>query len=225
MRSRTLIIVVGAIVAILGLAGIALLVSGGDDANSGGVLAPGETVRPTYGPDVQETRSVEVKGDPLPPFDSAVEVDPAIGKPMPIVTGSTFDGLPMTIGGPTDGPTLYAFFAHWCPHCNDEIPNLIELQARAGIPAGMSVVGISTGVDSSAPNYPPSKWTVNKDWPWPMMADDAQSTSFVVNGGSGFPYLMLVDKSGNVLARESGEHSAEDTAKWIKQALADAPAA
>ena len=69
MKNRTVIIVVGVVVLVLGLAGAAVLLSGGDDESSGGVLAPGETTRPTYGDDVQENRPVEVAGDPLPGLD------------------------------------------------------------------------------------------------------------------------------------------------------------
>jgi hypothetical protein len=88
----------------------------------------------------------------------------------------------------------------------------------------MNVVAISTAVDSSAPNYPPSEWIVDKEWPseWPVMADSVESTGFVVNGGGGFPYLMVVDAEGNVLARASGTKSAEELATWISDALATA---
>ncbi len=221
MKNRTVMIVVGVVVLVLGLAGAAVLL-GGDDESSGGVLAPGETTRPTYGDDVQENRPVEVAGNPLPGLDSVADDDVAIGTAMPVIDGATFDGNAMTIGGATDGPTLYVFLAHWCPHCNDEIPELIELNNRDGLPEGMNVVGISTAVDNTAPNYPPSQWIVDKDWPaeWPVMADSADSTSFVVSGGSGFPYLVITDADGNVLARDSGTKSAEDLAAWIQLALA-----
>ncbi len=221
MKNRTVIIVVGVVVLVLGLAGAAALLSGGDD-DSSGVLAPGETTRPTYGDDVQENRPVEVTGNPLPGLDTVADADPAIGTPMPVVTGATFDGEAVTVGGPTDGPTMYVFLAHWCPHCNDEIPELIDLKNRGGLPEGMNVVAISTAVDNSAPNYPPSEWIVDKEWPsqWPVMADSVESTSFVVNGGGGFPYLMVVDADGNVLARASGTKSAEELATWIDDALA-----
>ena len=224
MKNRTVIIVVGAIVLVAGLAGAAVLLSGDDDASSGGVLAPGETTRPTYGADVQENRPVEVTGDALPPLGEMVDVDPAVGLPTPVVEGATFDGNAMSIGGPTDGPTLYVFFAHWCPHCNDEIPELIQLRNRGGIPDGMDVVAISTSVEKSAPNYPPSEWIVDREWPseWPVMADSVESTSFLVNGGGGFPYLLLVDAEGDVLVRASGTKSAEDLATWISDALATA---
>jgi hypothetical protein len=57
-----------------------------------------------------------------------------------------------------------------------------------------------------------------------VLADSVESTSFVVNGGGGFPYLMIVDADGNVLDRASGTKSAEDLAVWIQAAL-DTPAA
>jgi len=151
-----------------------------------------------------------------------VDVDPAIGTAMPLVEGAGFDGRPVTVGGPTDGPTLYVFLAHWCPHCNDEIPELIELENRDGIPEGVNVVAISTAVDETRPNYPPSDWLVDKNWPsqWPVMADSVESTSFVVNGGGGFPYLVIADADGNVLDRASGAKSAEELATWLEDTLA-----
>ncbi len=220
MKNRTVIIVVGVIVLVLGLAGAAVLLTGGDDESSG-VLAPGETPRETYGDDVEQNRPVQVTGDALVGLDTVVDVDPAVGQAMPVIEGAGFDGRPITVGGPTDGPTMYVFLAHWCPHCNDEIPELIDLKNSDGIPEGMNVVAISTGVDDGAPNYPPSEWLVDKDWPsqWPVMADSVDSTSFVVNGGGGFPYLMIVDADGNVLDRASGTKSAEDLAAWIETAL------
>jgi cytochrome c biogenesis protein CcmG, thiol:disulfide interchange protein DsbE len=221
VKNRTVIIVVGVIVLVVGLAGAALLLTGDDDS-SAGVLAPGQTTRPPYGDDLQENRPVGVTGDALPALGTVVDADPALGMAMPLVEGATFDGNAVTVGGPTDGPTLYVFLAHWCPHCNDEIPELIELRNRGGLPDGMNVVAVSTAVDSSAPNYPPSEWIVDKQWPseWPVMADTAESTSFVVNGGGGFPYLMVADAEGNVLVRASGTKSAEELATWISDALA-----
>jgi thiol-disulfide isomerase/thioredoxin len=223
VKNRTVIIVVGVIVLVLGLAGAAMLL-GGDDESSAGVLAPGQTTGLTYGDDVQENRPVEVTGDALPALGAVVDADPAVGMAMPVVEGATFDGKEVTIGGPTDGPTLYVFLAHWCPHCNDEIPELVELSNRGGLPDGMNVIAVSTGVDSSGPNYPPSEWLVDRQWPakWPVMADSAESTGFVVNGGGGFPYLMVADAEGNVLVRASGTKSAEELAVWISDALATA---
>lgn len=222
-KNRTLLMIVGVIVVVLGLAGIAVLAGGGDDSSSA-VVDPNETVAESSG-DVEENRPIQVEGDNVPTLDDTVDPDPAIGMAFPTIDGQSFDGAPVSIGGAGDGPTMVVYLAHWCPHCNNEIPELIELDNSDGVPADMRVVGVSTGVDKAAPNYPPSKWLANKDWPWEAMADDANSSAFVRSGGSGFPYLVILDADGNVLARDSGEKSADDLAVWIRDALANAPTA
>jgi cytochrome c biogenesis protein CcmG, thiol:disulfide interchange protein DsbE len=218
-NNRTLIIVIGAIVAVLALAGIAVVISGDDEST--GVLAPGETRPEPSGP-VEQNRPVDVAGPPLVTLDDTVVPDPGIGAAFPEMEGQTFDGTPISLGGATDGPTLLVFLAHWCPACNQEVPELIELRNRDGIPADMGVIGISTAVDNSAPNYPPSDWLADRGWPWETVADDAQSTAFLFGGGSGFPYLVILDADGNVLARDSGTKPAEELAVWIADALATA---
>jgi thiol-disulfide isomerase/thioredoxin len=209
VKNRTLYIVIGVIVVVLGLAGIAVLVAGGDDGDSNSTSAA----------EVEQNRTVSVSGEIVPTLDSAVAVDPAVGTSFPTIDGQSFDGTAVTLGGPTDGPTMQVYLAHWCPHCNAEIPELIELMESGGMPADLAVVGVSTGVDPTAPNYPPSEWLDDKGWPWAVMADDEASTAFVVGGGSGFPYLVILDADGNIVARDSGEKSAEDLKVWIDTAL------
>lgn len=218
--NRTLIIVIGAVVGVLALAGIAVLVSG-DDGDSAGVLAPGETVSEPAGP-VEQNRPVEVTGPPLVTFDENVVPDPGIGTAFPVMEGQSFDGTPITLGGETDGPTLLVFLAHWCPACNQEMPELVELNNRDGVPEGMNVIGVSTAVDNTRPNYPPSDWFADQRWPWDVMADDANSTAFLFGGGSAFPYLVVVDADGNVLARDTGVKPAEELAEWLRDATASA---
>lgn len=222
MKNRTAIIVVGAIVLVVGLAGLAVLLSGGDDESSG-VLAPGQTTVAIASGDVQEIRPVTVsEGAPLPALERDGAPDAAIGMATPVIDGATSSGEPLTVGGATDGPTLYVYLAHWCPACNQEIPELIQLRNRDGVPEGMNVVAVSTAVDNSGPNYPPSKWLADTKWPteWPVMVDSKDSEAFAFNGGGAFPYLMVVDADGTLLDRASGVKSAEELAVFIQQALA-----
>ena len=216
-KNRTFVIVAGVVVLILAAALIAVLVTGGDDSSdSSGAADP-----------VEQTRPVEATGDPLVPFEDAYidpSADPAVGTASPVVTGEDFDGTPMTIGGPSDNPTMLVFLAHWCPHCNREVPELIALNDAGGVPDDLNVVGISTAVASDRPNYPPSEWIVDKGWPWPTMADDDGSDAFLEFGGSGFPYLVILDSDGTVLARQSGESTADALGAWIDAVLATASA-
>lgn len=218
--NRTPIIIVGAVVVVAVLAGLAVLLTGGDDESSGGVVDPSETTEPA-GP-VEQTRPVEITGEPVPTLTDGLPSDPGIGTPLPLIEGQSFDGTPITLGGEADGPTLIVYLAHWCPACNAEVPELVELTNRGGVPEGMEVVAVSTAVDQTRANYPPSDWLADNDWPWPAMADDADSNAFLFSGGSGFPYLVILDENGDVIARESGTRDAEQIAEWIQESLAGA---
>jgi thiol-disulfide isomerase/thioredoxin len=215
-------VVVGAVVLVVALiAVLAAVLSSGDDSDAGSDSDPAApTVEPTDV--VGEVLPVEVDGDPLPTFEG--EPDGAVGSAAPVVSGQGFDGTPMSVGGPTGSPTLVVFLAHWCPHCNREIPELVELNDRGDIPDDLEVVGVSTAVASDRPNYPPSQWLVEKDWPWPAMADDQIASTFGAFGGSGFPFLVLLDGDGTVVARTSGESSADEIQRWIDESLATASA-
>jgi thiol-disulfide isomerase/thioredoxin len=218
-NNRTLLVVVGAVLLVLALAGLAVVLTGDDD-EAGGVLAPGESAPAPV--EVEEARPVEVSGAPVPAYDREAASDPAIGTALPTLAGQTFDGQPITVGGPSDGPTLVVYLAHWCPFCNEEIPELIEVNQRGGFPDDLTVVGVSTRADPTAPNYPPSEWLVEKGWPWRTLADSEGSTAFLASGGAGLPYLVLLDAEGNIIDRHAGTRSADDIEAWVNEALATA---
>ena len=146
------------------------------------------------------------------------ENDPARGKIAPTVNGFGFDGAPLTIT-PTGKPRLVVFLAHWCPHCNAEIPRLIEWKDSGAMPGDLEVIGVSTGARDDAPNWPPSQWVVDKAWPWPVMADSEDQGAALAYGVSGYPGLILLNGDGKVLARRSGEASIEDLKAWAREFL------
>lgn len=216
-KNRTFVIVAGVVVLIIAAALIAVLATGGSD-DSGDSSASGDS-----GAEIEQTRPVEVTGEALAPFEDPA-ADPAVGQASPVVNGQGFDGTAMTIGGAGDKPTLLVFLAHWCPHCNREVPEVIKLNDAGGIPADLDVVGISTAVASDRPNYPPSEWIVDKGWPFPTMADSENSEALSTFGGTGFPFLVMVDSDGTVLARQSGESTADELGAWIDATLATSSA-
>lgn len=189
-QSYTPFIVLGAIVLVA--IGIALLASGGDD----------DTSTPTGGDpsDLLATAGITAGGASLPPIPGGGG-DPAIGAPAP-----TLEGLDPT-GQPTDveyeQPTLLAFLAHWCPHCRAELPELVELAEEGGL-EGMDAVIVLTGTDESAPNYPPAPWVEHAGWPGRVILDDERGTAASAFGLTSYPYLVLVDADGEVVARNAG---------------------
>jgi thiol-disulfide isomerase/thioredoxin len=194
-QTRTLLLIAGlvALVAIIGVIVAVVVGTGGDGDDS----------------DAEPYGSVSVSGQPLPEFSEEMRTgavdDSAIGQPVPIVSGADYAGEATVIDPSADGPTMIVLLAHWCPHCNNEMPELNDWRDAGDVPDGLNIVGVSTGVREDAPNFPPDQWLVDKDWQWPVLADDQNGTAMDAYGGTSYPTMVFVDGNGDVFRRVSGE--------------------
>lgn len=175
-----------------------------------------------------EVRAVAVIGDALPEYAGSIENDPAVGMVAPGLIGEDYTGSQVVAAHGTDRPTLVVFLAHWCPHCNDEIPELNALRDAGRWPAGLDIVAVSTAIAPDRPNFPPSRWLVEKDWTYPVIADELDMgiesfTAATAYGVTGFPFMTLVGSDGTVLARWSGSAGA-DAIEALVTGLLDQPA-
>jgi thiol-disulfide isomerase/thioredoxin len=211
-----------------------------DTESPGTTAAPGTTAPPATGeqdgpnatvsPDLPEAFEgevgpVEVQGDSLPELPSSDESDPAVGMAAPIVIGEDFDGNTVRIDAAADGPTLAVFLAHWCPHCNREVPRINQLRDEGAFPEDLNIVGVSTGISPDRPNWPPSEWFEDMDWTYPVIADgvDMERQTFIAAdayGLTGFPFMVLIGSDGKVLARWSGESEPDELLQMIEDNLA-----
>ena len=165
-----------------------------------------------------ENQPVEVVGEVLEALPESND-DSTIGLTAPTLNGYAFDGSNLSVT-PGDGkPYMLVFLAHWCPHCNREIPRLIEWQASGAIPADLQIIGVSTAVASDRPNYPPSQWLVAKGWPWPVMVDSEAMDAAEAYGVSGYPFFALVGADGKVKVRGSGELEIDQLNQIVDAAL------
>jgi cytochrome c biogenesis protein CcmG/thiol:disulfide interchange protein DsbE len=201
--------IVGAIIAIVigGAAIVAISSSGSKSEVATGV--------------VSEFSDITVTGNALPAFDSvSTAVDTAIGMPAPVISGKGFTGTSITTEG-TGTPMLLLFLAHWCPHCQREVPLLVQWEKDGKTPTGIDVIAVATGTDPANPNYPPSEWLAREQFPalWPVIADSKDKTAANAFGLSGYPYFVLVDAQGKVFKRASGEVSMEDLTTMINQMI------
>lgn len=146
--------------------------------------------------------AVEIEGAALTPFAGAAD-DASIGQEAPVVQGVDFDGEPVTIGG--SGPQILAFMAHWCPHCQNEVPELVAAGESPDWPENVRVVGVASGTSDNRDNYPPSEWFARENWQFDVMADDEEVAAASAYGLSGFPYMVFLDADGRVALRVSGE--------------------
>ncbi|HEY7704187.1 MAG TPA: TlpA disulfide reductase family protein [Acidimicrobiia bacterium] len=150
-----------------------------------------------------EFGTVTVDGLELPVLvDPAA--DPAVGVSAPVLDGQGFDGSPMTIG-PNGRPQIVIFLAHWCPHCQREVPLLQQWIDDTGGNPDVDLVSVATASNQTSPNYPPSAWLEREGWTAPVMADDRLGTAATAYGLPAFPYWVGLDSEGKVLFRFTGE--------------------
>jgi cytochrome c biogenesis protein CcmG/thiol:disulfide interchange protein DsbE len=221
-KNQTKFIAIGVAGAIAAIIAVVLVVGGGSSSSSTTTSTTGdssEATQPVNGDAVAaaEYQLVQAQGEMLLALEDP-DNDPARGKIAPVLNGFGFDGAPLTIA-PTGKPMLVVFLAHWCSHCNAEVPRLIEWKNSGTMPADMEVFGVSTGARDDAPNWPPSQWVVDKGWPWPVMADSEDQNAALAFGVSGYPGMILLDGNGKVLARRSGEASIEELKAWTQELL------
>jgi hypothetical protein len=150
---------------------------------------------------------VQVTGAALPELVAGAD-DPAIGLELPTLTGVGLDGEPLTIG-PGDGAVAIVILAHWCPHCQAEVPRLVDWLEANEVPDGVRVVALSTAIDAARPNYPPSAWLEREGWAQPTLVDDGTSTAYQALGVPNFPGFVAVAADGTVQQRLTGELSGD----------------
>ena len=201
--------IVGAIIAIIigGAAIVAISSSGSDSASTSDGIS--------------EFSDITVSGKALPSFDSvSTATDAAIGLPAPVVSGKGFTGTEITTDG-AGTPTLLVFLAHWCPHCQREVPLLVEWEKNGKTPTGVDVIAVATGTDPANPNFPPSEWLAREEFPalWPVIADSADKKAANAFGLSGYPFFVLVDAQGKVFTRLSGEIPMDELTAIINQMI------
>lgn len=210
--SRRLIFFVGAIV--IGAAAIAIGVSSGR-----GSSPTGPTVTYPGGVGAAEYQPLTVDGSPLVPLGDSGS-DAAIGLSAPTIRGYDFVGAPVNIvPGDSGDPVMLVFLAHWCPHCNREVPRLVQWHAEGLVPKNLRVVGITTSSRNDQPNWPPSKWIEQFDWPFEVMADSRAQEAASAYGVDGFPFMVIVDGRGKVALRMSGEREVEEIVAAVEAAI------
>jgi thiol-disulfide isomerase/thioredoxin len=147
-----------------------------------------------------------VTGAHLEPFGDAPTLaqDPAVGMMAPEVTGQDFDGTTVSIAA--DGtPRVVLFLAHWCTHCQAEVPRVQEWLDAGGGVDGVEIVSVTTSANSGADNWPPSEWLDREGWTSPNIRDDQASSVLEAYGGSSFPFWVFVNGDGTVAVRLAGE--------------------
>jgi thiol-disulfide isomerase/thioredoxin len=129
--------------------------------------------------------------------------DPALGLPIPEVVGADFDGTEVRIS--RDGRAkILIFLAHWCPHCQAEVPVVQEWYEQGNLPDNVDLIAVATSTNSARVNYPPSVWLEEEGFEPPVIADSSAYALGAAFGVDAFPFWVFVSPDGLVVGRTSG---------------------
>ena len=150
----------------------------------------------------EELGDPQITGQALPALPDNT-ADPAVGMEIPEVVGADFDGDPVSITD--DGNAkIIVFMAHWCPHCQREMPIVQDWLDTDPLVEGVDFYTVATGISRTRDNYPPSEWLDREGWTAPVIVDDGTSSVGQAFGLPAYPYWVFTNADNEVLARVTG---------------------
>ena len=211
--SRLLLAVLGGgLLVVAAVAAVALTAGAGDGIDEGAA----SSARPTTSaaasdggssPGTAPGSAPVVTGAALPEFVDTAG-DEAVGMTIPTVDGADFGGAPVSIA--LDGrPKVLLFLAHWCSHCQAEVPVMQDWADGGSAPDDVDIISIATAIDPAYPNYPPDAWLESEGWTFPVIVDEP-GTVATAYGLTAFPFWVFVDGEGRVTGRMTGELAMND---------------
>ena len=166
----------------------------------------GFTDSTTFRVDVDETSIIEtgdvqlLSGNPLPAYTIP---DLAVGNSLANFQAQTMRSETLEFTG--DGTArIFGFFAHWCPFCQQELPEITDWLNNTSLPNDVEVVAVSVGVNEASSNYPPSEWFEQEQFPGTVLVDDTNASLESIFGLTSFPFWVAVDGDGVVAERIAG---------------------
>lgn len=172
------------------------------------VLFGNEEVGAEYGEPV-------IEGTSLTRYPNNESVDfSAAGQTAPDVSGLNYQGDAVTITN--DGVAkAIVFLAHWCQHCQAEVPRVQDWLDNGGGVEGVDIYSVSTAASSARTNYPASTWLDNENWTLPVIVDDQDGSAHAAYGSGGFPYWVFLNADGTVAVRTAGQLSIDQLEELI----------
>jgi len=113
---------------------------------------------------------------------------------------------------------LLNFWASWCPPCQKEIPDFIQVR-EALAPRGFEVVGIAIDQRDMVQDF-----VDGLDIPYPILqgeADAAEVSRRYGNSLGGLPYSVLIDRHGKIRYARARPLTADELRKMVEPLLDD----
>ena len=143
-----------------------------------------------------------INGEYLPKYAGENDDNVAVGLPGPTFSGPNENSDIVSLEKDGNAKALL-FLAHWCPHCQKEVPQVQDIIDTIGVPEGIDIIAIATSIDKGRDNYPPQDWLFREGWSETQIYDTDKDIANAY-GLTSFPYWVFLDKELNVIARRAG---------------------
>jgi len=121
-------------------------------------------------------------------------------KPVGEMSWTNFDGKIQKVKDLEGKVVLLDFWATYCPPCIEEIPHLMDLQAKYG--SELQVVGLHVGGDEDKPKVP--AFVENMKITYPLAYPEDALTALVFGQQSAIPQTAVFDRSGKLVKKITG---------------------
>jgi len=152
----------------------------------------------------------------LPPFEQG-QPDAALGVVLGEVSGPEYYSETDVTIDPSDG-TIRAWmvWAHWCPYCQQELPDLTEwYAANAKNYPNVELLSVTTSIDPARGN-PLQPYLDDLQLSFPAIVDVDLSLAEQF-GASAFPFWVFTAPDGSTLLRIAGYLEIEQVAEIFNQ--------
>jgi peptidyl-prolyl cis-trans isomerase B (cyclophilin B) len=156
----------------------------------------------------------------LDPFDNP-DADPMLGQVASAVSGFNFAGESVDIAD-NGKPKILVFLAHWCPHCQREVPSVQAYLDAVGLPDGVELISVATAIDETRDNYPPDAWLDREGWSSPVIVDPDGAVASAY-GLAAFPYYVFIREDFTVDFRITGELNPEPVFEYATTLFGPGP--
>jgi len=122
-----------------------------------------------------------------------------LGQAVPAVQGTTLDGTPYDISTHRGSWVVVNFFAHWCPPCVAEQPELVRFAEEHQAAGDVQLVGVAFQ-DSEADVR---NFFATNGGDWPVLVGDTGSIPLAF-GVTKVPESYVISPDGQVVAKFEG---------------------
>ena len=122
-------------------------------------------------------------------------------KPVGEMNWTTFDGQVQKLKDHNGKAVILDFWATYCPPCIEEIPHLMELQAKYG-QENLVVVGLHVGGDEDRPKVP--AFVERLKITYPLAYPEDALSSFVFGNDTAIPQTAVFDRKGKLVTKIAG---------------------